>query len=57
LATEAATRERRMSLPLSQREWQLIEELRKYPYSEITIEMHNGQPLGVLKGVAKVRFE
>gem|GEM_PF-4537699 len=57
MATEAATRERRMSLPLSQREWQLIEELRKYPYSEITIEMHNGQPLGVLKGVAKVRFE
>ncbi len=53
MAAEAPAKTRQ---DVTAREWHLIQELRRYPYSEVTVEMHEGQPHRILKGVEFVKL-
>ena len=42
-----------VTVVVSEKEKSLLEKLRKYPYAEVTIIMHQGQPVRILTGVKK----
>ncbi len=42
-----------IQLEVTEKERKLIERLRKIPYGDITIVMHQGKPVRILKGVEK----